>query len=70
MAALKVFWSDDYDRLYPVPAMAVVVAADEAQARELLAQRLRDERLKPDGFTLHEVDATRANVAAFDNGDY
>lgn len=67
---MRVYWSNDYDRLYPVPATAIVVADNEDQARKLLEDRLRQSNLKTTGFTLHCAESAEPAVVAFDDGDY
>lgn len=70
MVALKVFVSDDYERLGPVPGSAVVVAENEEQARQLLTQTLREHLMKDTDFTLREIALTLPHVATFESGEY
>ena len=67
---MNVYTCKDHDTIWPVGGCSVVVARDEAQARELLAAALKDSRLDPDGFTLQLLDLSEPKVTILLDGDY
>lgn len=52
---LNVYTCTDHDGFWPVPVASVVVAPDEATARDLLRDALADRGLDIGGFTLTEL---------------
>lgn len=66
---LRLWISTDHATHYPVGAASIVIAADEAQARELLSAELVKDGLSTDGFTLKEV-PMRPAAHVLCTGDY
>lgn len=68
---MKVFICIDHETFWPVGGVSVVVAHDEARAREILGQALRDKNLyaqKP--FTLQELDTKYEHAEVLNDGEY
>ena len=66
---LKVYLCCDHDGHFPVGVCSLVVAKDEEQARELLDIELKKQHLDTDGYTLSEVDTSKASAEILLNGD-
>lgn len=68
---MNVYVCSDHDGHWPVGVCSVVVAEDEAYARELLALELRTHGLKPEkGFTLRRLNTEVARAFVILDGDY
>lgn len=69
-AKLRVFTCIDHHGYWPVGTASVVVAPDEATARKLLDAALVERRLKPDDYTLQELDTKKPAAIVLRDGDY
>lgn len=73
MARVRVWWTDDFEGHWPVGTAAVVQAADEDQARNMLASALRYRGLK-NGLRadskLHELPEGAPHCVVICDGDY
>lgn len=68
---LKVFTCTDHDHRYPVGVCSIVVASDEAEAREQLDIALVLNGLDPRRpYTLQEVKTTVRSAQVLLTGDY
>lgn len=68
---LKLFTCTDHEGLWPVPVASIVLAEDEAQARDQLRIALGLNGLgKSNDFTLTEVDLGVRQAIVLSNGDY
>lgn len=68
---MKVWTCTDHDTMYPVGGASVVIAENESEARLLLDKELRENGCNPDkGYTLQEVDLSKAQAIVLNNGDY
>lgn len=70
---LRVYVCTDHDGHWPVGVASVVVAADEAQARDLLDAALSKDGLNPhdrEPYTLDAIDLEQPSAHILNNGDY
>jgi hypothetical protein len=70
---LQIYVCTDHDGFYPVPRASVVVARDEAHARELLDAELVRRGLRPMAdrpYTLRRLDTQTAHALILSDGDY
>lgn len=70
---MKLFTCVDHDCVYPVGVASIVIAENEAQARELLDAALVERRLSPSSvepYTLVEVALTAPQAVVLRDGDY
>lgn len=73
---MKVFTCSDFTGVYPVGTAAVVVAADEAAARDLMRAQLMQLAkvsrgyVPSDDFTLQELATDLPHVVVLCDGDY
>lgn len=67
---MRLFVCTDHASHYPVGCASVVVAEDEASARELLDAALREHRLEPDDYTLGEVATDTPTALVLNDGNY
>jgi hypothetical protein len=67
----KVFYCTDHDGHYPVGVASIIVAPNEASAREALKATLNDMGLKGNNpFTLQELDTSKNRVVVLADGNY
>lgn len=67
----KVFICTDHDGHWPVGVASIIVAPNEATARNALRNKLNELGLKGDEpFTLQELDTSKAQVAILRDGNY
>lgn len=62
---MRAWTSDDFPGVWPVGTAAVIVAPDEAAARELLRKAVVN-----DDFTLVEVDLSKPQAIVLRDGSY
>lgn len=68
---MKVFTCIDHQDIWPVGVASVIIANDEAQAKELLVAELVNYRIiQTEPFTLQELDLTVAKAVVLQNGEY
>lgn len=69
---MRVFTCTDHPTHWPVGGASVVVAEDEADARQLLISALKDQGLRAaeGSFTLKEVVLTERQAIVLNNGEY
>lgn len=67
---MKVFTCKDHDTRWPVGGSSIIVAKDRRKARRLLNKVLKENGLKPGGFSLQEVDLSTSHVTILNDGDY
>ena len=67
---MKVYICTDHDGHSPIGVASVIVAADEAAARDLLASELFGRDLEPSKFTLQELDTTTPGAHILRDGEY
>lgn len=68
---MNVYTCNDHDGHWPVGTASVVVAKDEAEARDLLRRVLKDQGLNPnEPFTLKLLETTAPVVRVLCDGDY
>ncbi len=67
---MRVFTCTDHAGVWPVGVASIVVAPDEQAAREILAAELARHMLKPEPFTLTEVDLGTPSAIILRDGNY
>lgn len=67
---MRVFTCNDFTGFYPVGTAAVIVADTEEAARGMLDEVLADKGLKPDPYTLVEIDVCCFQVSILCDGNY
>jgi len=67
---MEVYICDDHAGHYPVGTCSVVVAADEAQARDLLSAELSRHGLPNKLFTLRRLNINEPRAFVVHDGDY
>ena len=67
---MRVWVCTDHDTHWPVGGAAVVMADDEQSARQLLSAALIEKGLKPDTFTLLEIDTQTPFARILCDGNY
>ena len=67
---MNVYTCVDHGGHWPVGVASVVVAQSEYRARQLLEAALSKEGLSHRGFTLQELDTSKAHAVILNNGDY
>ena len=67
---MKVYVCTDHNGHYPVGVAAVVIANDEAQARELLEAELTEHGLGGGTFTLRRIQNEKPQAFVLMDGNY
>jgi hypothetical protein len=65
---MKVFYSNDFEGMWPVGTAAVVVAEDEQDAKLLLGAEIKWTNNRD--FTVQELDLSERKAVILNNGDY
>lgn len=67
---MRVFYSTDFEGLWPVGTSAVVVASSEEEARAMLEKELSERLLAGAPFTIHELATDKPSVLILQDGNY
>jgi hypothetical protein len=67
---LKIYTSNDFAGIWPVGTSAVVIAENEEEAIQYLADELKDRKLPQAEFTIAELDTNTPGVLILQSGDY
>jgi len=68
---MKIFTSNDFHGMYPVPTAAVIIANSKEEAAGMLTMELSSRGLKQNGpFTLEELNTDIKKVTILADGNY